>query len=209
MSPSFKSSQSACFLAERSPAHSWHAPMLRPRTHGCSREQALSIVEAPSKRPQSAAAPTRGQPSSETPSKRSERRWNTGELANHCKKIVAKPRQDRVWSLGRQRSQSRDKKENEEVGDQRVGIPVDPRLFDKPWTHFTTTAGRCTMEMDQPTLRHYVNYGRFQGDPFFYKGTRDSRFTHDVFNSRPELTNLSLLRRLPRNALRAKMHSNG
>lgn len=202
LSPSFSAS-------ERSPAHSWHSPALRPRTHACSREQ-VRAVQTLTRRPHSASGiHGRGDEDgsgSQSPSKKSAERWSTGELAPHCRKMVSddRPRNDPVGSAGL---------ENNGSGEQRFGSTGPTGLENSAGELrlepcFYQRAGRCTMEADQPPLRHYVKYGRFQGDPFFYKGKRDSRFTRDVFNIpsssltaavTSSLTNLSVLRRMPRN----------
>jgi len=215
-----KSHSTGFLMQERSPAHSWQSPCLRPRTHtgartlGSSRTLGSMIAEPLGQRPATAPDPADGQ-ASQSPSKRSEERWGTGELAQNCKKMVSSSRQDRVSSFAQQLSSGSDGRlqltadpqqqelvdngQAQEIGQPRAGIPLEPHKYEKSWGHFMTTSGRCTMEMDQPTLRHYLHYGRFQGNAYFYKGIeRDSRFTHDVFNTVPGLTNLTELRRGPR-----------
>jgi len=235
-----KSHSTGFLVHERSPAHSWQSPCLRPRTHtgartlGSSRTLGSMIAEPLGQRPATAPDPADGQ-ASQSPSKRSEERWGTGMLAQHCKKMVSSSRQDRVSSFAQQLSSGSDGRlqltvdplqrircsksslrqdlvaaeplqqelvdngQAQETGQPRAGIPLEPHKYEKSWGHFMTTSGRCTMEMDQPTLRHYLHYGRFQGNAYFYKGIeRDSRFTHDVFNTVPGLTNLTELRRGPR-----------
>lgn len=204
LSQSLKTQSAEWLASERSPAHSWHSPKLRPRTVGCSREHARRLDVSSTRRPQSASGHVRESEKvshHSAGSLRSEEKWKTGELAPHCLKIVKSSRPDHVLSsdhaLLSQKTFAQvvaESQNSDTPKGNRAGIPPEPHIFEKPWAHLEK-AGRCTMEMDQPTLRHYVSYGRFQGSPFIYRGKRDDRFTHDVFNTDARLTRLADLRR--------------
>lgn len=193
-------SQSASTLT--SPAHSWHSPKIRPRTHCCSRAAQAPPLDAQPRRPQSAIAKHSERDArdevSETATQRSDRLWKTGEMAKSCSKICS-----------RAQRMSRGTCDFAEFLKGHVKIE-EPH--ERSWSQMPHTAGRYTMEIDQPTLSHYLSYSRFQGNPYFYPGGRyeahkatqnsahplDPRFTHDVFNASPALTRLADLRRMPR-----------
>eukprot|EP00427_Karlodinium_veneficum_P030990 CAMPEP_0169192044 /NCGR_PEP_ID=MMETSP1016-20121227/5396_1 /TAXON_ID=342587 /ORGANISM="Karlodinium micrum, Strain CCMP2283" /LENGTH=168 /DNA_ID=CAMNT_0009268341 /DNA_START=157 /DNA_END=661 /DNA_ORIENTATION=+ len=121
----------------------------------------LGVVQAPlldaaSRRRPQTANDSQGEEASESPTQRSDRLWKTGEMARSCGKIFSRA--------------ERQTRGNCNFADFLKGSVKAEEPRDRSWSQMGQTAGRYTMEIDQPTLSHYLSYSRFQGNPYFYPG---------------------------------------